>query len=79
MAKDRHVSGPDLGDLPPKRRCRSSVVEHFIGNEEVDSSILSGSTSFSKKPPYPRISAGSQVASPGTMISSTANKIMITA
>ena len=26
------------------RRCRSSVVEHFIGNEEVDSSILSGST-----------------------------------
>lgn len=24
--------------------CRSSVVEHFIGNEEVDSSILSGST-----------------------------------
>src|SRR6187549_2145408 len=25
-------------------RCRSSVVEHFIGNEEVDSSILSGST-----------------------------------
>jgi hypothetical protein len=27
-------------------RCRSSVVEHFIGNEEVDSSILSGSTSF---------------------------------
>jgi hypothetical protein len=26
-------------------RCRSSVVEHFIGNEEVLSSILSGSTS----------------------------------
>ena len=25
-------------------RCRSSVVEHFIGNEEVLSSILSGST-----------------------------------
>ena len=26
-------------------RCRSSVVEHSIGNGEVDSSILSGSTS----------------------------------
>ena len=26
--------------------CRSSVVEHSIGNGEVDSSILSGSTSF---------------------------------
>jgi hypothetical protein len=25
-------------------RCRSSVVEHSIGNGEVDSSILSGST-----------------------------------
>ena len=25
--------------------CRSSVVEHSIGNGEVDSSILSGSTS----------------------------------
>jgi hypothetical protein len=32
--------------------CRSSVVEHSIGNGEVDSSILSGSTShiMSKKP-----------------------------
>jgi hypothetical protein len=28
-------------------RCRSSVVEHSIGNGEVDSSILSGSTSLS--------------------------------
>ena len=27
-------------------RCRSSVVEHLIGNEEVHSSILCGSTSF---------------------------------
>ena len=26
--------------------CRSSVVEHSIGNGEVDSSILSGSTIF---------------------------------
>jgi hypothetical protein len=26
--------------------CRSSVVEHSIGNGEVDSSILSGSTRF---------------------------------
>jgi hypothetical protein len=30
-------------------RCRSSVVEHSIGNGEVDSSILSGSTIFSKQ------------------------------
>ena len=29
---------------PPGQRCRSSVVEHFIGNEEVVSSILTGST-----------------------------------
>jgi hypothetical protein len=28
----------------PKVRCRSSVVEHLIGNEEVHSSILCGST-----------------------------------
>jgi hypothetical protein len=28
--------------------CRSSVVEHSIGNGEVDSSILSGSTIFCK-------------------------------
>ncbi len=27
-------------------RCRSSVVEHFIGNEEVGGSIPPGSTSF---------------------------------
>src|ERR1700722_9538583 len=27
-----------------RARCRSSVVEHSIGNGEVDSSILSGST-----------------------------------
>jgi hypothetical protein len=31
--------------------CRSSVVEHSIGNGEVDSSILSGSTSFSRADP----------------------------
>src|SRR3546814_11527293 len=30
---------------PAEPGCRSSVVEHLIGNEEVDSSILSGSTS----------------------------------
>ena len=28
-----------------QRRCRSSVVEHSLGKGEVDSSILSGSTS----------------------------------
>jgi hypothetical protein len=27
------------------RRCRSSVVEHSLGKGEVESSILSGSTS----------------------------------
>jgi hypothetical protein len=27
-----------------RTRCRSSVVEHLIGNEEVHSSILCGST-----------------------------------
>jgi hypothetical protein len=31
-----------------RARCRSSVVEHSIGNGEVDSSILSGSTSLSR-------------------------------
>lgn len=32
-------------DSYPSTCCRSSVVEHSIGNGEVDSSILSGSTS----------------------------------
>src|SRR3546814_9981509 len=45
-----------------QRRCRSSVVEHLIGNEEVDSSILSGSTSQRQRPatlfPYIRIFVG---------------------
>jgi PD-(D/E)XK endonuclease len=31
-------------DLASEIRCRSSVVEHLIGNEEVDGSIPSGST-----------------------------------
>jgi hypothetical protein len=35
--------------IPPPVRCRSSVVEHSIGNGEVDSSILSGSTIFYNK------------------------------
>lgn len=34
-------------------RCRSSVVEHLIGNEEVHSSILCGSTS--PQPDYARL------------------------
>jgi hypothetical protein len=33
---------------PAKSRCRSSVVEHSLGKGEVDSSILSGSTSKAK-------------------------------
>jgi hypothetical protein len=32
----------------PPARCRSSVVEHSLGKGEVDSSILSGSTSLSR-------------------------------
>jgi hypothetical protein len=31
-------------DLAPEIRCRSSVVEHVIGNDEVEGSIPSGST-----------------------------------
>ena len=33
-------------DSYPSTCCRSSVVEHSIGNGELDSSILSGSTIF---------------------------------
>src|SRR5712671_6937617 len=43
------IGPPSWGRLADSRiraRCRSSVVEHSIGNGEVDSSILSGSTSF---------------------------------
>ena len=36
--------GPEEADSRVGARCRSSVVEHSIGNGEVDSSILSGST-----------------------------------
>jgi hypothetical protein len=44
--KNRPPSGRPFGPIPLKYRacCRSSVVEHSIGNGEVDSSILSGST-----------------------------------
>ena len=46
MARTARLWGP-LGPIPPiPARCRSSVVEHSIGNGEVDSSILSGSTIF---------------------------------
>src|SRR6478736_9243320 len=45
--KNRPLGGSLLGRFPEYRaRCRSSVVEHSIGNGEVDSSILSGSTSY---------------------------------
>ena len=47
MARTGRLRGP-VGSIPEYRACcRSSVVEHSIGNGEVDSSILSGSTSFS--------------------------------
>ena len=46
VARTARLRGP-LGPIPPiPARCRSSVVEHSIGNGEVDSSILSGSTSL---------------------------------
>ena len=38
--------GRSRSRFPQPARCRSSVVEHSIGNGEVDSSILSGSTIF---------------------------------
>jgi hypothetical protein len=38
------LEGPFGPILVSGARCRSSVVEHSIGNGEVDSSILSGST-----------------------------------
>jgi hypothetical protein len=45
--KDRAFPGVICASFPPER-CHSSAVEHFIGNEEVDSSILSGSTIFGR-------------------------------
>jgi hypothetical protein len=48
--KDRRaLSGPFLADSRIGACCRSSVVEHSIGNGEVDSSILSGSTTFANE------------------------------
>ena len=46
--KNRPLGGSLFGRFPEYRACcRSSVVEHSIGNGEVDSSILSGSTILS--------------------------------
>ena len=42
---DEHALWPSFG----RRRCCSSVVEHSLGKGEVDSSILSGSTSYLPK------------------------------
>ncbi len=45
VARTGRLVGGHLGRFPQYRACcRSSVVEHSIGNGEVDSSILSGST-----------------------------------
>ena len=45
VARTGRLVGGLLGRFPQYRACcRSSVVEHSIGNGEVDSSILSGST-----------------------------------
>src|SRR5258708_32286288 len=46
VARIGRVAGPFWPSPVSGARCRSSVVEHSIGNGEVDSSILSGSTSF---------------------------------
>lgn len=45
---------PQAPDSFTSTCCRSSVVEHSIGNGEVDSSILSGSTTASpeRSTPY---------------------------
>jgi hypothetical protein len=45
------LEGPFGPILLIRACCRSSVVEHSIGNGEVDSSILSGSTSLSLEKP----------------------------
>jgi hypothetical protein len=42
----RSVGPLAAADSHPSTCCRSSVVEHSIGNGEVDSSILSGSTIY---------------------------------
>jgi hypothetical protein len=44
VARIARLGGPYEADSPA--RCRSSVVEHSIGNGEVHSSILCGSTIF---------------------------------
>jgi hypothetical protein len=44
VARIGRLVGPFWPSLVSGARCRSSVVEHSIGNGEVDSSILSGST-----------------------------------
>jgi hypothetical protein len=45
VARIARLAGPQEADSRVVACCRSSVVEHSIGNGEVDSSILSGSTS----------------------------------
>jgi hypothetical protein len=46
VARIGRLAGSRFGRFCIRACCRSSVVEHSIGNGEVDSSILSGSTSF---------------------------------
>src|SRR4051794_28883109 len=55
--KNRPPAGALLGRFYLSRACcRSSVVEHSIGNGEVDSSILSGSTIPYRRRPWPHAS-----------------------
>jgi hypothetical protein len=52
MARIGRLVGALRADSRIGACCRSSVVEHSIGNGEVDSSILSGSTIFFRKKPF---------------------------
>jgi hypothetical protein len=50
MARIAAFAAASLLYSHPARRCRSSVVEHSLGKGEVVSSILTGSTRYSRKP-----------------------------
>src|SRR6185295_17501617 len=50
MARIAAFAAASLLYSHPARRCRSSVVEHSLGKGEVVSSILTGSTRYSRTP-----------------------------
>ncbi len=72
VARTGRLVGGRLGRFPQYRACcRSSVVEHSIGNGEVDSSILSGSTSLSSISenlrPFPHLASHTAAPSEGRL------------